>query len=304
MGIGEQYEFEKTGRIEPESQVALILSWEARLRRAVAVNNLPQQVLEDIAMALHELARFRRGEFTEAEFQNLCHNLSEDDACRFRAGCVAYQEKLFGKQFELEKTGRIEPESHIDPTVRFPAWQPIATVPKDGTPVLCYEPPATGRDARIMTAQWNGEEQELGGKYWSYVSASYPTHWMPMIPAPNRISSMTGYCTHCECWHLQGQICPESVGLPPEPVHSGDALFENARERGTAVSSVCDYRGMASVQVIWNPYVCMWEAACSWSDNSKITSMHERAPQALIALEKALTEEYERCAALWQAGKG
>ena len=99
------------------------------------------------------------------------------------------------------------------------------------------------------------------------------------------------------------QICPESLGLPPEPIHPGNALFENVLERSAAVSSVCDYRGMASIQVTWNPYECLWEAVCSWSDNSKITSTHARAPQALIALGKALTTEYERCAAIWQAGK-
>ena len=46
---------------------------------------------------LTEVDRLKRGEFTEEEFQSLCHNFSEDDACRFRQGCVEYQRKLFGE---------------------------------------------------------------------------------------------------------------------------------------------------------------------------------------------------------------
>ena len=45
-----------------------------------------------------EVARLKSGDFTEEEFQNLCHNLDESDECRFKAGCEAYQAKLFGKQ--------------------------------------------------------------------------------------------------------------------------------------------------------------------------------------------------------------
>lgn len=43
-----------------------------------------------------EVDRLKRGEFTEAEFQFLCHNLSEDDERRFKRGCLDYQNKLFG----------------------------------------------------------------------------------------------------------------------------------------------------------------------------------------------------------------
>ena len=45
-----------------------------------------------------EVSRLKAGTFTEEEFQNLCHTFSEDDACRFRAGCEAYQKKLFGEK--------------------------------------------------------------------------------------------------------------------------------------------------------------------------------------------------------------
>ena len=43
-----------------------------------------------------EVERLKRGDFTEEEFQNLCHNFSEDDVCRFKQGCEEYQRKLFG----------------------------------------------------------------------------------------------------------------------------------------------------------------------------------------------------------------
>lgn len=48
-----------------------------------------------------EIERLKAGRFTEEEFQNLCHTFSEDDECRFKAGCVEYHKKLFG-----DKNGR------------------------------------------------------------------------------------------------------------------------------------------------------------------------------------------------------
>src|SRR5215467_88781 len=44
----------------------------------------------------NELERLKRGDFTEAEFHNLCHNLKADDRKRFEQGCKDYQDKLFG----------------------------------------------------------------------------------------------------------------------------------------------------------------------------------------------------------------
>jgi hypothetical protein len=45
-----------------------------------------------------EVERLKRGDFTEEEFQSLCHNLAADDRDRFRRGCEEYQKKLFGCQ--------------------------------------------------------------------------------------------------------------------------------------------------------------------------------------------------------------
>lgn len=61
----------------------------------------------DIIKSLEtEILRLKSGDFTEEEFQNLCHKFNETDKCRFFDGCAAYQRKLFG-------------ESHIDKIVKI-----------------------------------------------------------------------------------------------------------------------------------------------------------------------------------------
>lgn len=54
-------------------------------------------LLKVMMEVIHDNARLRRGDFTEAEFQNLCHNFSECDKERFKQGCREYQAKLFGE---------------------------------------------------------------------------------------------------------------------------------------------------------------------------------------------------------------
>ena len=53
---------------------------------------------EKYRKAANEITRLKEGKFTEEEFQNLCHNFSPDDECRFKKGCEEYQRKLFGKE--------------------------------------------------------------------------------------------------------------------------------------------------------------------------------------------------------------
>ena len=53
-----------------------------------------------------EADRLRRGDFTPEEFQNLCHNFSEDDKQKFFQGCREYQKKLFG-EFDSEHQKKI-----------------------------------------------------------------------------------------------------------------------------------------------------------------------------------------------------
>lgn len=49
-----------------------------------------------VGVLLAEIDRLKAGDFTEDEFQNLCHKFGPDDRCRFEAGCREYQDKLFG----------------------------------------------------------------------------------------------------------------------------------------------------------------------------------------------------------------
>lgn len=68
-------------------------------------------------------------------------------------------------------------------------WQPIATAPKDGTRVLCYQPAGQWKTSGKRT---HGEEIVVA--YWfqpsrpgvegMWVPSLRPTHWMPLPAAP------------------------------------------------------------------------------------------------------------------------
>ena len=74
-------------------------------------------------------------------------------------------------------------------------------------------------------------------------------------------------------------------------------ILEDALTLGTAVSSQCDDRGMASVGLLFNPYKCRWEATCSWSDSSSIVYADEDIIIAVSALNRLLRAEYDKCKA-------
>lgn len=57
-----------------------------------------------------EVERLRRGDFTEEEFQNLCHKFGEGDYERFCDGCDEYQRKLFGKDRSCDLLKRHDEE--------------------------------------------------------------------------------------------------------------------------------------------------------------------------------------------------
>lgn len=75
-----------------------------------------------------------------------------------------------------------------------PAWQPIETAPKDGTPIVVIGRLASDRDTKVRAcvSQW-GETPELSLVYvrgWSFISPGYmdtiePTHWMPLPAGPS-----------------------------------------------------------------------------------------------------------------------
>lgn len=67
----------------------------------VTVSGLPPIHLHRLLGAIHnlqsEVRRLKAGDFTEDEFQNLCHKMNENNGPqKFCDGCEAYQQKLFG----------------------------------------------------------------------------------------------------------------------------------------------------------------------------------------------------------------
>lgn len=68
-------------------------------------------------------------------------------------------------------------------------WLPIETAPKDGTWFLAYR--VLRHSTHIQSAHWHtdavfGRKKVLGGEGWCYSeSEGFPTHWMPLPPAPS-----------------------------------------------------------------------------------------------------------------------
>ena len=68
------------------------------------------------------------------------------------------------------------------------SWQPIATAPRDGTPVLLFCPDAT-EPSTIIAAFWefeNDPDPPTWYEFWNDVAPALdvvPTHWQP-LPAP------------------------------------------------------------------------------------------------------------------------
>jgi len=62
-------------------------------------------------------------------------------------------------------------------------WQPISTAPKDGTPILAYQPSTVPDEIWIGVAAWDTDHGE-GWKIDRYdILEMRPTHWMP-LPGP------------------------------------------------------------------------------------------------------------------------
>ena len=92
-----------------------ILVWKLHQKRSGS--NHPgafESLVEFIEMAeiaiqrlVAEFDRLKRGDFTEIEFQNLCHRFQDSDADRFANGCVEYMNNLFGHcPLIMDKTTR------------------------------------------------------------------------------------------------------------------------------------------------------------------------------------------------------
>jgi hypothetical protein len=77
-------------------------------------------------------------------------------------------------------------------------WQPIATAPKDGRPILIWDPTQGGPNESAGKTYDNRNYAigywrvwQSGGKWmWGNRNSSYyvePTHWMPLPPPPARV---------------------------------------------------------------------------------------------------------------------
>jgi hypothetical protein len=59
-------------------------------------------------------------------------------------------------------------------------WQPIATAPKDGTPILLFAPHKS-----VVQGSWNRGDA-FNMPHWSTPSNWFePTHWMPLPDPPS-----------------------------------------------------------------------------------------------------------------------
>lgn len=68
-------------------------------------------------------------------------------------------------------------------------WQPMATAPKDGTPILAFSPDDDFRDVTGMDVIWweAVEECWFFGMSDEYEPMNSATHWMPLPAAPSQI---------------------------------------------------------------------------------------------------------------------
>lgn len=74
-------------------------------------------------------------------------------------------------------------------------WMPIETAPRDGTPILVYEPSNVPGPDNFSLVTWFTWNDGTGGKWQLAECGSYaadgdtmnddPTHWMPLPPPPN-----------------------------------------------------------------------------------------------------------------------
>lgn len=76
-------------QLEGESKARELMNYQAE-RGAELLHEVKQ-----------EIRRLKAGEFTEEEFQNLCHKFQDGDARRFAFGCLAHNQKLFGQRSAL-----------------------------------------------------------------------------------------------------------------------------------------------------------------------------------------------------------
>lgn len=67
-------------------------------------------------------------------------------------------------------------------------WHPIATAPRDGTPIILWSPDAEP-DTPFLGHWRDDPDLPDGGAWWERADDAYPidadaTHWMPLPAAP------------------------------------------------------------------------------------------------------------------------
>lgn len=62
------------------------------------------------------------------------------------------------------------------------SWQPIETIPMDGSPVLVWCPEEISRRSHVQIANYRPNCQIVGNMF-AFDLCAKPTHWMP-LPAP------------------------------------------------------------------------------------------------------------------------
>lgn len=95
------------------------------------------------------------------------------------------RQRLLAVLDTVEGLGSQEAEALVDAVAQRAGWQPIATAPKDGTPILgawCWAP---GDHWMITTLVWT----EGGGWFerltaWHRLSHCVPKYWMPLPEPP------------------------------------------------------------------------------------------------------------------------
>jgi hypothetical protein len=79
-----------------EGDAATVVRHALALAASGSFDAAERELMELYASLRAEADRLKRGDFTEAEFQSLCHGFSEGDMERFGKGCEEYQRRLFG----------------------------------------------------------------------------------------------------------------------------------------------------------------------------------------------------------------
>lgn len=77
------------------------MTWEERLETIEGIFQIYKCLcIADTKWLIDELKRFKRGDLTEEEFQNQCHNYDGNDLKRFDDGCKHYQTQKFGRSMK------------------------------------------------------------------------------------------------------------------------------------------------------------------------------------------------------------